>query len=350
MIHIVATKVKSGKGGISTALVGFCEATILKRDGINIIESHSGETSKLANFCQAARRIKDEVKAGDIAWLHCARWFSMLRKYLLARKAKKRGAIIVFHFHSAVTDDYLRSPWRRWLMKRMVKIADGVCVLTPWWQKRMIEQLELPSAKVHVVPNTLDSSFMHSGHVHDIQPCKPIKLLCMTRLVAGKNVDAVIHSLAALPPNYTLSIAGDGPETDRLEALAKRLNLQNRIQFLGWVDYYAKLSLLEQHHLFVLPSQFDAFGMGFIEAMAIGLPVIALAHGATPDIVRHQQTGFLAADCSTSALVQAITYCTEHHRALSKAARQHVRDHFAVEPVALKLLEFFAVLKQLKHN
>lgn len=345
MIYLVATAVKHGRGGISTALVGLCASTDLQKAGLTLIESHRGNQSKLKAYREAVTQIQHQVQAGEIVWLHCARWLSMLRKYLLARHARKQGAIIVFHFHSAVTDDYLRSPWRRWLLKQMAKLADGICVLTPWWRQRFIDELKLPEHKLHVVPNTLDEEFLQAAP--GLPPGEgAIKLLCMTRLVAGKNVAAALHALAALPTRYHLNIAGEGPELQNLKQLAINLGIKERVNFLGWVNYDDKIKVLQQHHLFILPSQFDAFGMGFIEAMAIGLPVIALAQGPTPDVVPHQHVGYLCEDVSTAELLRAINYCTTHYTSLASAAREHARQHFAVAPTVQKLLNFFSLLPQ----
>ncbi|RUO46640.1 hypothetical protein CWE21_10825 [Pseudidiomarina aquimaris] len=346
MIYLVATAVKHGRGGISTALVGLCASTDLQKAGLTLIESHRGNQSKLKAYYEAVTQIHKQVQESDIVWLHCARWLSMLRKYLLARHARKQGATIVFHFHSAVTDDYLRSPWRRWLLKQMVQLADGICVLTPWWRQRFIDELKLPEHKLHVVPNTLDEEFLQATPKLLSIDNGPIKMLCMTRLVAGKNVAAVLHALAILPTRYHLSIAGEGPELQNLQQLAIDLGIKERINFLGWVDYDKKINVLQQHHLFILPSQFDAFGMGFIEAMAIGLPVIALTQGPTPDVVPHQQAGYLCEDVSTAELLRAIDFCTTHYTSLTTAAREHARQQFAVAPTVQSLLNFFSTLPQ----
>lgn len=342
MIHLVATAVKHGKGGISTALVSFCESPQLQQHGLNVIESHRGTSGKFAAYRAAAARLRNEVQAGDIVWLHCARWLSMLRKYLLARVAKRRGAVVVMQFHSAVTADYLASPWRRWLLRRLVNVADGICVLTPWWRDLLIARLGLAPERVHVVPNTLDAQFLAAAPAARIGADEPIRLLCMTRLVPGKNVHSVIGALLQLPEQYQLSIAGEGADLTLLQGLVTRFGLQSRVTFLGWVDYADKIAVLQQHHLFVLPSAFDAFGMGFIEAMAVGLPVVALAHGPTPDVVPHQQAGYLVERGDSRDLADAIRYCTEHHAQLSTQARAYVQQQFAVEPVVADLQRFFA--------
>ncbi len=353
MIHLVATAVKHGRGGISTALIGFCESPKLQAAGLNVIESHTGQLSKWAAYRAAARRLRHEVQPHDVVWLHCARWFSMLRKYLLARVAKRRGARVVFQFHSAVTANYLASPWYRWWLKRMLGTADGICVLTPWWRQQFIEQLKYPSARIQVVPNPLDAAFSQAAQAarattttapsSATQPVT-VQLLCMTRFVEGKNVDAVVSAVALLPQRYRLTLAGEGPQLSTLQRQVTAQGLDDRVEFSGWVDYAAKQEVLARHHLFVLPSQFDSFGMGFIEAMAMGLPVIALQQGATPDVVSDGTTGRLVAQPSPQELATAIQECWQAHEHMSIAARKHALTNFAVDPIVDDLLRYFSKL------
>lgn len=343
MIHIVATAVKSGKGGISTALVGFCEADILKDAGINIIESHNGQTSKLSSFRQAAKRIKSDVEAGDIVWLHCARWFSMLRKYLLARIAKRKGAKVYFQFHTLLTPYYTDTFLGRLLLKRLYSMADGICVVSDWWRTVLVRKLGFDTNRIHVVPNPLDDNFTELARSESYRSPKPesIRLLAMTRLVEGKNVAAVIDSLAFLPEQFHLTIAGDGPLSTSLQKRAHELGLADRVQFVGWINYQDKIALLQQQDLFVLPSQYDSFGMGFLEAMAVGVPVVALRTGPTADVVPHNQAGLLVDDCKAESLATAIKSALANHERLSRAARKHALSAYSTEIILPELLSFF---------
>lgn len=327
MLHIVATAVKHGRGGISTALVGFTESAQLQAHGYNIIESHSAG-NKLKAFKQAVRQIKSSVQPGDDVWLHCGPWFSLLRKYALARIARRRGANIYFHFHSHTLRDYLQTAWTRFLLKRLIRHATGIIVLTPWWQ-RLIQQYLGERVPVHVVPNPLEPQWLQLAH----NPTLPsvgdtVSILAMTRLVPGKGVEHVIRAMAHLPQHFQLKIAGEGPEQQRLQDLVKELGLEPRVEFLGWIYYEQKEPLLRSCHLFCLPSQFDSFGMGFIEAMAAGLPVVALNHEATPDVVAHDQTGILVAQPTPDVLAAAITAGYDRRLELGAAAKRHVIEHF----------------------
>lgn len=112
------------------------------------------------------------------------------------------------------------------------------------------------------------------------------------RLASEKGIDLLLTALAMLPPSYKLLIAGDGPARGALRELTATLNLEKRVNFLGWVSdkrsFFSKISVL------VVPStQAESFGLVVTEAMAWGVPVIASRLGAIPEVIEHNKTGFL---------------------------------------------------------
>ncbi len=343
MIHIIATAVKSGKGGISTALIGFCESDTLRDAGVNIIESHNENKPKLASFRTAAQRIRNDVKPGDVVWIHCARWVSMVRKYLLAYLAKRQGAKVFIQFHSTVTSNYTETVSGRLLLRRLYAIADGICVLSEWWRRLLVERLQFAPERIHIVPNPLDKSFerLALNESYQAPQAEEIKLLAMTRLVEGKNVGTVIEALAHLPAHHKLTVAGDGPLLKHLKKRTAELDLTDRVVFTGWVNYDQKIELLKQQNLFVLPSQFDAFGMGFLEAMSAGLPVVALRTGPTSDVVPHGRAGLLVDDCDPKGLAHAVTAALSEHKRFSLEARKYVATNYPADTILPELLRFF---------
>jgi len=107
----------------------------------------------------------------------------------------------------------------------------------------------------------------------------------MARLKKGKGLELLIGAMKLLPEQYSLTIAGTGPMKEQLELLTKQLELESRIQFVGWVTGNEKQELFASHSLFCLPSRYESFGMVFIEAMAHNLPVIGLKWGPMPEII-----------------------------------------------------------------
>lgn len=101
---------------------------------------------------------------------------------------------------------------------------------------------------------------------------------CPGRLVKDKNQSIVIDALSELKKNSSkklkLFIAGSGPYEDSLKTLVKDSNLCNDVEFLGLLSSAEMLNFYKQMHVVVLPSLNEAFGLVFIEAISLGVPVI----------------------------------------------------------------------------
>ncbi|GCE14123.1 glycosyltransferase family 4 protein [Tengunoibacter tsumagoiensis] len=98
-----------------------------------------------------------------------------------------------------------------------------------------------------------------------------------------------------------------------------------QIRYVGPVSHQQKVELLSQARGLLHPIVWDEpFGMVLIEAMATGCPIIATPRGATPEIVKHEQTGFLAR--SVDEIVDCIPRITEIDR---RAVREHAEKYFS---------------------
>ena len=127
------------------------------------------------------------------------------------------------------------------------------------------------------------------------------------RLVRRKDLPTLIHALHLLQrPELELIVLGDGPELDRLKALANELGISNQIQFRGFVSEELKFQLLSQCDVFALPSLHEGFGLVFIEAMYCGLPIIATTTGGQEEFLTDGKTGVLVAPGDSTSLKNAL--------------------------------------------
>lgn len=344
MLFIVSTTIKNGKGGISTALVGFCASEKLQQHGYRIVTSHD-DNAKISSFLRAAKQLWKECKAGDDVWLHCGPWLSIARKWLLARVARWRGANVYFHMHSPRTKDYLENPKSRRQLRWLLKGAKGIFVLTPWWKKQFEHYLPEFSERLTVLPNPLDPQLAHhalSDLPEENTASDVLTILAMARLIPEKGVGSVLKSLVHLPLHYCLKIAGEGPQLEELKARTDQLNLTDRVDFLGWVDFAHKLDVIAQADVFCLPSRYDSFGMAFIEAMALGKPVVALNRDAIPDVVHNGVTGSLVDQDTPEELAEAIQVCYKQRTIMGANAKRHVLEKFHADTVVTTLLDALA--------
>jgi glycosyltransferase involved in cell wall biosynthesis len=113
------------------------------------------------------------------------------------------------------------------------------------------------------------------------------------RLVKFKGTDALIRSLLQTRTPIELDIIGRGPELGALKRLTEALGLNNRVKFLDWItDHSLIAETFGGYRALVLPSLAEANGIVVQEAMALGLPVIALNWGG-PALLVTPKTGIL---------------------------------------------------------
>lgn len=127
------------------------------------------------------------------------------------------------------------------------------------------------------------------------------------RLVPGKNVPMVLRAAAALRadvPGVQVTIAGEGPERAALEREASELGLAAAVHFAGFVADVPRL--LADCDAFAMPSDTEGMPMSILEAMAVGVPIVASAVGSIPEVLRDGSDAWLIPPADGTALAQCL--------------------------------------------
>ena len=130
-------------------------------------------------------------------------------------------------------------------------------------------------------------------------------LLSLSRLHEKKGIDVLLEAMAQVPDAY-LWIAGSGPLEDALKVQMKRLQLENRIRFLGWRNDRA--DLLATSDICMFPSRYEPFGAVTIEAWGTKTPLIACKAAGPSAYVCHEENGLLVEIDDVDGLAQAINH------------------------------------------
>lgn len=153
----------------------------------------------------------------------------------------------------------------------------------------------------------------------------------VSRLRPEKGVDRLIAAMAKLHDQQSQClIIGDGPERERLEALAKELNVTQRIHFLG--DRTDVRSLLLVCDIFVLPSLFEGMSNALLEAMASARPIVVTDTPENREVIT-DSTGCLVDTSQPEILAQTIDDLlmdSSKRSQLGQAARQRLEQHFSL--------------------
>jgi N-acetyl-alpha-D-glucosaminyl L-malate synthase BshA len=126
-----------------------------------------------------------------------------------------------------------------------------------------------------------------------------------------------------------LVLIGDGPERSECERLVREMNLAKDVFFLGKQD--ALQEILNIADIFLLPSQSESFGLSALEAMSCGVPVVSSSVGGLPELVRHNETGYIAEFGDINRMAKYVTDLLTNDKkfsAFSKNARLRAVGHF----------------------
>ncbi|MFO8042587.1 MAG: glycosyltransferase family 4 protein [Alkalispirochaeta sp.] len=155
-----------------------------------------------------------------------------------------------------------------------------------------------------------------------------LRLLSVGSVIPRKNFHTVVDAVASMPEVH-LSIVGDtNVDTRYTELLREKISrhrISDRVVLRGRVPVDLLESEFENADLFAVPSQYEGFGIVFLEALSRGIPVIAPAAGGARDIVRPRTDGYLVRPGSVRQVRRAISEILDHPEtltAMSRAARQ----------------------------
>lgn len=136
--------------------------------------------------------------------------------------------------------------------------------------KNNLISIGVPEKKIKMIPNGIDLDL-----IQNVAPSKETcDVLFAGRLIREKNIDELIESVEGT--DFTCCIIGEGPERERLASLTRGLGLEKQVTFVGTVEYEEVIARMKSAKVFVLPSAREGFGIVLLEAMACGLPVIAV--------------------------------------------------------------------------
>jgi len=237
---------------------------------------------------------------------------------------------LVATFHG--TDGYAlrkRSMWHRLLVRLAASSLDCVTTVSFDLLKTVLATLPRLRAKARVIRNgnpVLQA--LSEAPVSSPLPSLPNPyILAVGSLIPRKAYDLLVRAVGIIRDcgyYVNLVIVGDGPEAPRLAALARELEVEERIVFAGDLAHVETLRFYPGAKFFVHSAREEAFGLVLLEAMAFGKAVIAPRVGGIPEFIRHGETGLLVTPDDPAELATAIIQLNGDERLCdSLAARGH---------------------------
>ncbi len=257
---------------------------------------------------------------------------------------------VVLSEHSSAYARRLMTPWQvrrvRFFMNRVDVIMPVCTSLGRYIRDYGIHRPLVP------VQNVVNTELFYPSASGKQIAADRLELAMVARLSSEKAVHLAIQACAALHYqgiDVSLSIAGDGPERNRLETLAAELGIAGWVHFHGYQPKSEVAITLRQAKAFLLTSLWETQPVALLEALACGLPVLAPEVGGIPEVIT-PECGLLfkPGDLSdlTGKLGQLILRLPDYD---SQAIHQYALDHFSPQVVSGRFDEIYQRVKLNRH-
>lgn len=178
------------------------------------------------------------------------------------------------------------------------------------------------------------------------------KVLYVGRIDKDKNTEVLIRAIPEVlrSMNAHFVIVGDGAELDKMKKLAKKLDIDHAISFLGWFEQSSDdyVQVFQSATVFVMPSRIETQSIVTMEAMAAGLPVIGANSGALPELIKNNCNGCLFEPGKSESLSKKIIKVLkdkELQKTMSKESLRLIASH-EVEKSFAHLKEIYEKVSQ----
>lgn len=200
--------------------------------------------------------------------------------------------------------------WRHFNLveRQALRGAERIFCVSEYTRGELLKHSAISPDRTVVVHNALDPYFaIDAGR--PLAACPPT-ILVVTRVTYADRYKGVQHMIEAMPgirkaiPAAKLRIVGRGDDVPRLQRLVRQLNLDDAVQFAGYIEDAKLADEMRSCRLFALPSRKEGFGLVFLEAMAHGRPCLGAAAGGIPEVIT-DATGVLVPYGDVAAIASA---------------------------------------------
>jgi len=247
-----------------------------------------------------------------IVHIHGASYGSFYRKFVVFLISKYIfGKKVIYHMHGGGFQIFFNKS--NFISKRLIKFlfakSDTVICLSKSWIKYYSENfrtrilVELPNIIDYPVKETSSS---HGGLITFLF----LGLICKEKGIFDL-VDVVVKNKDKYRGKIKLRIGGNG-EVKILQDVIRENQIEDIIEFLGWITRDKKAGILNDASVYILPSYQEGLPISILESMSYAKPIIATRVGGIPEIVKDRENGLLIDPGNMAQIEQSLDYFIEN--------------------------------------
>jgi glycosyltransferase involved in cell wall biosynthesis len=217
------------------------------------------------------------------------------------------------------------------LIRYLLNNVDSLICLAPYWQNFFLENFK--NKNVQIINNVIPKPV--NGFNHGLTTGIPVvNFLFLGRIGHRKGIFDILNVINGkkelLKGRVRLFAGGDG-ETERLRSFIKDNNLEDIVEYVGWIQGDEKNRLLSKADVYILPSYSEGLPISILEAMSHKLPIISTPVGGIPEVVTNDINGKLVNPGSLSGIESAMLFFVNDRSKLNefgKASYERIAPFF----------------------
>lgn len=233
------------------------------------------------------------------------------------------------------------------LVKFSIEESNGVTAVSRFLKEKTLTNYDI-CTDIEVIYNFIDTDLFtpkeNDAFRKHVAPGGEKVLVHTSNFRVVKRVSDTIRVLKEVRKEIPakLLLIGDGPDRSECERLARDLNLSKDVIFLGKQDGLSEI--LNAGDLFLMPSQSESFGLSALEAMSCGMPVVSSSVGGLPELIKHNETGYIAEIGDIQRMAKyTIDLLTndKKYKVFSKNSRNRAVNKFDKNIIVPKYVEYY---------
>lgn len=343
-----------GKGGMAEAVRNLLRTELARRYGIcylativsgNVIKKIFVALVQLVRFVYICL-----VDSPSLVHIHFCSGISVYRKSLFILVARLFKIPILLHAHGGRFIQFYER-CNRLLKKYISKILNlSSCLILLSSEKLSWFSRLLNHDTIFTIPNLIALPDWVSKR--DLPRSKQsVSILYLGSIIKEKGVFDLIESVPSIiseHPNTQFIIVGSG-KLEQVRQLSEAKKIQNNVVFTGWVDESAKLKLLNQADILILPSYYEELPYSILEGMAAGLAIAASRVGGIPTLIEAGANGLLFEPGNISEIVDTLKFLISYPEVriqMGKTNIQKIKAEFSTEKIVPQMMSVYSQLIQ----
>lgn len=296
--------------------------------------------------------------------------YNLLKSAMLIRQLLLKGRYDIVHAHMFLSDVASRlatlgiktkvvsthhglGKWKTGpmlLLDRMTKWrVDQFIMVSQQSYDIRLKREKYPADKMTVIYNGLSERFVRAESKRLPEDGERIVIGTTARMTDNKQIDLMIDVMKDLEayPNVFYEIIGEGENYEKLVGQAKRLGVESRVCFWGWQDDVA--TIIENWHIFALPSINEDLPVAMMECMAQGIVPVASSVGGIITLLDHGKNGILCDSGKRNTFTEGIIYLLEHpdeYAQRSERCIKMIRENFLIQKTVEDTLAIYEKLRR----